>query len=137
MGNSATQSPVPDAEGIGPPTGLVGEYPVLQRVEGWLELAPAAILFAMMALTFANVFLCYLFRMPFSGALEILSYLMRLLVFLSLPLVTARGEHVRGSACWIPAFRAGCGGCGAWCSTWCWRGPVRRSGGRCGALANG
>ena len=89
--------PVPDAEGIGPPTGLVGEYPVLQRVEGWLALAPAVILFAMMAITFANVFLRYLFRMPLSGALEILSYLMGLLVFLSLPLVTARGEHVRVS----------------------------------------
>jgi TRAP-type C4-dicarboxylate transport system permease small subunit len=108
MANSATPDLPPataggtphgmvDAEGIGPPTGLLGEYPALQRVERWLSLAPAAILFAMMAITFANVFLRYLFRAPMSGALEILSYLMGLLVFLSLPLVTARGEHVRVS----------------------------------------
>lgn len=88
---------ITDAEGIGPPTGLLGEYPALQRIERWLSLAPAVILFAMMAITFANVFLRYLFRAPMSGALEILSYLMGLLVFLSLPLVTARGEHVRVS----------------------------------------
>lgn len=86
---------IPDAEGIGPPTGLLGDFPAAQRLERWLALAPAMILFAMMAITFANVFLRYLFRAPLSGALEILSYLMGLLVFLSLPLVTARGEHVR------------------------------------------
>jgi TRAP-type C4-dicarboxylate transport system permease small subunit len=86
---------IADSEGIGPPTGLLGDFPTAQRLERWLALAPAAILFAMMAITFANVFLRYLFRAPLSGALEILSYLMGLLVFLSLPLVTARGEHVR------------------------------------------
>jgi TRAP-type C4-dicarboxylate transport system permease small subunit len=84
-----------DAEGIGPPTGLLRDFPAMERLDRWLSLAPAAILFAMMAITFANVFLRYLFRAPLSGALEILSYLMGLLVFLSLPLVTARGEHVR------------------------------------------
>lgn len=94
-GGSPRGHAVADAEGIGPPTGLLGEYPAMQRVERWLSLAPAVVLFAMMALTFANVFLRYLFRAPLSGALEILSYLMGLLVFMSLPLVTARGEHVR------------------------------------------
>jgi TRAP-type C4-dicarboxylate transport system permease small subunit len=84
-----------DAEGIGPPTGLLAEFPALMRVERWLALAPAAILFAMMAITFANVFLRYLFRAPLSGALEILSYMMGVLVFVSLPLVALRGEHVR------------------------------------------
>lgn len=84
-----------DAEGIGPPTGLLGDYPALHALERWIAIAPALVLFAMMALTFANVFMRYLFRAPISGALEILSYMMGLLVFLCLPLVTARSEHVR------------------------------------------
>ncbi|MFN3937869.1 MAG: TRAP transporter small permease [Gemmobacter sp.] len=103
---------VEDAESVGPPTGLLAEFPAVQRLERILALAPAAVLFAMMVLTFVNVVLRYGFRAPISGALELLSYMMGLLVFLSLPLVTARSEHVRISVLdgimpvWLRRIRA-------------------------------
>ncbi len=76
-------------------TGLLTLAPGLARLERALALAPAAILAAMMLLTFANVVLRYVFRAPISGAFELMSYMMAVLVFLSLVLVTARTEHVR------------------------------------------
>ncbi|MCC6006582.1 MAG: TRAP transporter small permease [Rhodobacteraceae bacterium] len=84
-----------DAEYAAIPSGLVAEWPWARVIDRILGIAPAAILFAMMVLTFVNVVLRYGFRQPISGALEIMSYMMGLLVFLSLPLVTARAEHVR------------------------------------------
>lgn len=85
----------PESEDFGGPAGLIGTARWMIWTERLLGLAPALILFAMMVLTFVNVVLRYGFRQPISGALEIMSYMMGLLVFLSLPLVTARAEHVR------------------------------------------
>lgn len=84
-----------DAESAAVPSGLVAEWRWARVIDRILGVGPAAILFAMMVLTFVNVVLRYGFRQPISGALELMSYMMGLLVFLSLPLVTARSEHVR------------------------------------------
>lgn len=67
----------------------------MTRIERAMGFFPAVILLAMMLLTFINVFMRYLFRQPISGAFELMSYMMGLLVFLSLIGVAARSEHVR------------------------------------------
>ncbi|MCC5987606.1 MAG: TRAP transporter small permease [Pararhodobacter sp.] len=85
----------PESEDFGGPSGLIGEARWMTWLERLLGLAPAVILFAMMVLTFVNVFMRYLFRQPISGAFEIMSYMMGLMVFLSLVLVAARSDHVR------------------------------------------
>lgn len=113
----APRPPAPDGRGApgatGPAaTGLLTLAPWARRLERLLALAPAAILAAMMVLTFANVVLRYVFRAPISGAFELMSYMMALLVFLSLVLVTARTEHVRISVldglvpAWLRRLRA-------------------------------
>lgn len=52
-------------------------------------------LFAMMATTVVDVIGRYVFNRPLPASYEVTEYLMGLLVFLALPVVTLRGEHVR------------------------------------------
>lgn len=108
----ASARPTADPDATGGPSGLIGDSPVAARVERLLGLAPALILFAMMMLTFVNVVMRYVFRQPISGAFEVMSYLMGLLVFLSLVLVAVRAEHIRVSVLdgavprWLRRLRA-------------------------------
>ena len=54
----------------------------------------AVVLFAMMALTCADVVARYFFNLPIFGAFEITEMLLAALIFGGLPLVTLRNEHV-------------------------------------------
>lgn len=54
----------------------------------------AAALFGMMAFTFADVVLRYLFAAPLKGGLEVIELLMVAMIFGALPLVSRRDEHV-------------------------------------------
>lgn len=64
----------------------------------WCRIALAGIaavcLFAMMAITFADVIGRYLLSSPLRGAYELTEYLLALMVFTVLPEVTQRREHV-------------------------------------------
>ncbi len=68
------------------------------RLGAWagraLGTVAAAVLFAMMALTFVDVTGRKLFTRPVYGAYEITEFLMGMLIFCALPLVTAREGHV-------------------------------------------
>lgn len=85
----------PESDDFGGPAGLIGPARWMVWLERAAGILPAVILLAMMALTFVNVFMRYLFRQPISGAFELMSYMLGLMVFLSLVLVAARSEHVR------------------------------------------
>jgi TRAP-type transport system small permease protein len=63
-------------------------------LEGTLGVAAAAILFAMMLVTVVDVVGRYLFDSPLPAGYELVQFGMASLVFLILPVVTARGEHV-------------------------------------------
>ncbi len=52
-------------------------------------------LFAMMATTVVDVIGRYVFNKPLPASFEFTEYLMGVLVFAALPVVTLRGEHVR------------------------------------------
>lgn len=54
----------------------------------------AALLFAMMCLTFVDVVLRYVFNAPVPGGFELTELMLASLVFLGLPLVTLHREHV-------------------------------------------
>jgi TRAP-type C4-dicarboxylate transport system permease small subunit len=54
----------------------------------------AVSLFALMAFTFADVVLRYLFARPVRGGLEVVELLMVAMIFSGLPLVSRRDEHV-------------------------------------------
>lgn len=64
----------------------------------WLDRAlliiVATIMFAMMALTFVDVFARYLFAAPISGAFEIIQFMMALVIFCALPVVTRKEVHI-------------------------------------------
>lgn len=68
------------------------------RVERWasrtLGVVTAVTLFAMMALTFADVWGRYLLRQPVFGGYEVTEFLMGVLIFTALPLLCAREGHV-------------------------------------------
>lgn len=70
----------------------------MRWLRGWtyrlLALVVAANVFAMMALTFVDVFARYLFNAPLKGAYEVISFMLAGLVFSSLPLVTRDREHI-------------------------------------------
>jgi TRAP-type transport system small permease protein len=85
----------PESGDFAGPAGLIGDSPWMIRAERVLGLLPALILLGMMILTFVNVFMRYLFRQPISGAFEVMSYMLGLMVFLSLIGVAVRSEHVR------------------------------------------
>lgn len=63
-------------------------------VEAGLGVTAAALLFAMMLLTFVDVVGRYLFDQSVVGAFEITEIMMALLIFAGLPLVVRRKEHV-------------------------------------------
>lgn len=60
----------------------------------WLERLAGTALFAMLALTTADVVGRYLFRRPLPGVIELVQYAMVLVVFAALPMVTFRGQHI-------------------------------------------
>jgi len=59
-----------------------------------LQSAAGALLFAMMVLTFVDVWGRYIFNSPLSGAFEVTELMMATLIFAGLPLVTVQREHV-------------------------------------------
>ena len=58
------------------------------------EIAAAALLFAMMILTFADVVGRYVFTAPIFGAAEMIQFLLAMTIFAGLCLVNARDEHI-------------------------------------------
>ena len=60
-----------------------------------LSLAGAAVLFAMMLLTTADVACRYLFNSPILGSLEIIEFMVVLVVFFFLGITEREGAHVR------------------------------------------
>lgn len=64
------------------------------RPERMLELLAAALLFAMMVLTFVDVVLRYLFNAPIRGSFEVSETMMAVLIFAGLPMVSRQGEHI-------------------------------------------
>ena len=97
---------LPDPESAAPLGGLVAEWRWARWIDRVLGAVAALILFAMMALTFVNVFMRYFMRQPISGAFEIMTYLMAIMLFVSLILVAARSEHVRVGLLdgWVPGW---------------------------------
>lgn len=79
---------VDEAFGIHRPAAPAG-WP--RRLLGFLV---AVVLFAIMALTFINVFLRYWLSSPIVGSEEIVSFGMAVLIFAALPLVTADERHI-------------------------------------------
>jgi TRAP-type C4-dicarboxylate transport system permease small subunit len=63
-------------------------------LDGVLSLIGGTVLFAMMALTFVDVLLRYIFNAPLRGAFEITELLMVVLIYAGLPLVSRHDEHV-------------------------------------------
>lgn len=63
-------------------------------LDGTLSWLASAVLFVMMALTSADVFMRYVVARPVPGAFELGEILMALLIFSALPLVSLRDEHV-------------------------------------------
>jgi TRAP-type C4-dicarboxylate transport system permease small subunit len=59
-----------------------------------LKIIMAALLFAMMTITTADVIGRYLLNAPVPGGFEIVQYLMAVVVFASLPLTTAADHHL-------------------------------------------
>jgi TRAP-type C4-dicarboxylate transport system permease small subunit len=68
---------------------------VMRRVvEGAARLVGALALLAMMALTFLDVIARYLFSAPIYGVVEMIQFLLALMVFVGLALVSSRNEHI-------------------------------------------
>lgn len=59
-----------------------------------LQLVAALLLLVMMTVTFVDVIGRYVFNSPLPGAFELTEVLLALVVFVGLPIVTARREHV-------------------------------------------
>ena len=59
-----------------------------------LSVIAATVLFAMMALTFVDVILRYVFNAPLRGSFEITELMMVVLIMAGLPLVSRQEEHV-------------------------------------------
>lgn len=66
----------------------------MKRLEHGLGLVAAASLFAMMLLTFVDVFSRKFLNTAITGSVELTELLMFVLIFVGLPLVSLRGEHV-------------------------------------------
>lgn len=64
------------------------------RLDLLLGVIAAAVLFAMMTLTFVDVVLRYLFNSPLRGAFEITELMMVVLIFAGLPIVSRHDQHV-------------------------------------------
>lgn len=76
----------PGADGV---PGLGARWP--ERI---LAAVVVADVFGMMALTFVDVIGRYVFNRPVHGAFEIIEFMMGLVIFAGLPLVTFHREHV-------------------------------------------
>jgi len=59
-----------------------------------LRVAAGVLLLAMMAVTFVDVVGRYAFNAPLPGAFELTEVLLALVIFVGLPIITARREHV-------------------------------------------
>jgi TRAP-type C4-dicarboxylate transport system permease small subunit len=81
---------VSEQVGVGPAQAHAWE----RRADAALGMAASAILFCMMALTFVDVVLRYVFNRPLRGAFEVTELMLLVLIFAGLPLVTHAGEHV-------------------------------------------
>jgi TRAP-type C4-dicarboxylate transport system permease small subunit len=68
---------------------------LVRGLEASVGCLAAAMLFAMMALTFVDVLGRYLFRAPVQGAYDLVALAMGIVVFAGLPVVTVRGEHLQ------------------------------------------
>ena len=70
----------------------------LQRAGRWLALLPsllaAAVLFALMTMTFFDVILRSVLNDPIESATELTRLFMGIMVFASLPVISWRGEHI-------------------------------------------
>ena len=66
--------------------------PVILRPLGWIA---AVVVFLLMALTAVDVTGRYLFNAPVAGAAYLVAALMGVMIFVALPLVTARDEQLR------------------------------------------
>jgi len=82
------------AEEIGPGDAELRSRPVVW-LEATLGVAAAAILFAMMTVTAIDVVGRYAFNAPLPSGYELIQIGMAFLVFLTLPILTARDEQVR------------------------------------------
>lgn len=67
-------------------------WSVIQRIFG---IAVTLILVAMVSLTVADVIGRYAFNRPINGAFELTEIMLATVIFLALPLTTARGEHIQ------------------------------------------
>lgn len=67
---------------------------VLRQTLRVLETVSAILLFAMMALTFADVIGRYVFTAPIYGAAEMVQFLLAMTIFAGLGLVNAYDEHI-------------------------------------------
>lgn len=65
-----------------------------QWLDGALQLLAAALMFLMMMLTFVDVVGRYLLRMPLPGAYELTEIAMGVMIFMGLPLISARDGHI-------------------------------------------
>jgi TRAP-type C4-dicarboxylate transport system permease small subunit len=65
-----------------------------RRLDAALGVAAAAILFALMLITFVDVVGRYVFNHPLGGAFETTELLLLVLIFAGLPLVSRSDEHV-------------------------------------------
>lgn len=68
------------------------------RIGRWMDRVlggvAATVLFALMALTFIDVWGRYVFNAPVPGGFEMTELMMAVLIFAGLPIVTAQEEHV-------------------------------------------
>ncbi len=67
---------------------------VPERASGWLETLGAVALFAMMAVTFADIVGRFLLHRPLPGSTDLVQVLLLLTAGCTLPAVTWRGEHL-------------------------------------------
>ena len=65
-----------------------------ERADAVLGVAAAAILFALMLLSFTDVVMRYLFNRPIRGGVEVAEMMLLVLIFAGLPLVSHADEHV-------------------------------------------
>ncbi|MEM7525852.1 MAG: TRAP transporter small permease [Pseudomonadota bacterium] len=71
-----------------------GALPFLSKLSAAPAICAATALFALMAMTFADVVLRSAFGAPIEAATELTRILMAVIVFSVLPVVSARGEHI-------------------------------------------
>lgn len=75
-----------------------------QLLEALLGFLGAVVLFAMMALTFTDVVMRYLFNAPLRGAFEITELMLVVLIYAGLPIVSRQDLHVTTDLIdrWLP-----------------------------------